>query len=146
MFPGKSDSFLDVTRRPGVDADYWDAPLLTRNPKGCVEVAPMDCPVGKGVRLPVGEFCSTRLSRTPDPIVPASDGFGTVSCGGVVARGGWWYRVDEWLRDFGCERLEFGIRRPTIRSRCTAAVSGWLRKYRRRTEGDGQQRREEKHD
>jgi len=114
VLPGKSDSFLDVTRRPGVDADYWDAPLLARNAEGSIEVAAMDRPVGKGVRLPIGVFGGTRLIRTPDTVVPASDGIGTVSCGRVVARGGWWYRVDEWLRDFRCESMELGIGWPTI--------------------------------
>jgi len=104
----------------------------------------MDRPVGKGVCLPVGVLGSTRLIRTPDPVMPASDDVGTVSCR-IVAWGGWWYRVNQWLRDFGCEGLELGIGWPTIRSRCAAAVSGWLRKYRCQAESDGQQRREEKH-
>jgi len=89
MLPGKPDGLLDVARCPGVNADYWHAPLLTRNAEGSVEVAPMDRPVGKGIRLPVGVFGGTRLIRTPDPVVPPSKDIGTISCGRVVARGGW---------------------------------------------------------
>ena len=112
MLPGESDSFLDILRRSGIDSDYWHVPLLTRNPERGVEVTALDCPVGKGVSLVVGEFCSTRLIRAPDTIVPVSDGIGTVSCGRVVARSGRWDGADQWLRDSGCEGLELGVRWP----------------------------------
>ena len=100
MLPDKLDSFLDVGRRSCVDADYWYAPLLTRNAEGSVEVTALDRPVGKGVRFPVGEFGSARLIRSPDAVVPASEDIGAVSCGRVVARSGWWDGMDQWLGDF----------------------------------------------
>ena len=113
MLPSESDSSLDVLRRSGIDSDYWHVPLLTRNPERGVEVAALDCPVGKGVRLVVGEFGSTRLIRAPDIVVPVSKDIGTISCGRVVARSGRWDGADQWLRDFGCEGLELGIGWPT---------------------------------
>ena len=100
MLPGKFDSFLDVARRSGVDADDWHAPLLTRKAKGGVEVAGLDRPVGKDVRLSVGVLGGSRLVRSPDAIEPTRADVGAVACGGVVARSGWWDRVNQWLRDF----------------------------------------------
>ena len=100
VFPGESDSFLDVLLGSGIDPDYWHAPLSTRNPEGGVEVTALDRPVGKGVCLVVGEFCSTRLIRAPDTVGPISEDVSTVSCGRVVARSGRWDGVDQWLRDF----------------------------------------------
>jgi len=113
VLPGESDSFLDVLRSSRVDSDYWHASLLTRNPERGVEVAALDRPVGKCVRLEVGEFSGARLIRTPGTVGPASDDLSTVSCGRVVARGGRWDRADQWLRDSGCEDLELGVRWPT---------------------------------
>ena len=100
VLPGESDSFLDVLRGSGIDSDYWHAPLLTRNPEGGVEVTALDRPVGKGVCLVVGEFCSTRLIRAPDTFGPPSKDIITVSCSRVVARSGRWDGVDQRLRDF----------------------------------------------
>ena len=113
MVPGEFDSFLDVLRRSGVDADHRHVPLLTRDAERGVEVAALDRPVGKGVGLVVGVFSSTGLVRTPETVEPASDDISTISCSRVVARGGRWDGVDQWLRDFGCEGLELGIGRPT---------------------------------
>ena len=107
------NSFLYVLRRPCIDADYRHISLLTRNTKCGVEVAALDRPVGKGVRLVVGIFGSTGLIRTPGTVVPADEDVSAVSCGGVVAWGGRWDGADQWLRDFRCEGLELGIRRPT---------------------------------
>jgi len=98
--PSESDSFLDVLRSSGIDADYWHVPLFTRNPERGVEVAALDRPVGEGVCLVVGEFDSTRLIGAPDAIGPASEDISTVSCGRVVARSGRWDGADQWLRDF----------------------------------------------
>jgi len=142
---GEPNSFLYVLRRPGVDTDYWHTPLLTWNTERGVEVAALDRPVGKGVRLVVAMFDSARLIRTPGTVVPASEDISTVSCGRVVARCGRWDGVDQWLRDFQCEGLELGIRRPTSRSRCTATVSGRLPEQRCQAERDGQERIQEKH-
>jgi hypothetical protein len=100
MIPRKFDSFLNVTRGSSVDANYRHAPLLTREAERGVEVAALDCPIGKGVRFSVGVFGGTRLIGTPDTVEPTSLNLSTVSCGGVVAWGGWWDRVDQWLRDF----------------------------------------------
>ena len=61
VLPGESDSFLDVLRRSGVNANYWHVPLLTRNPERDVEVAALYRPVLKGVRLVVEEFGGARL-------------------------------------------------------------------------------------
>jgi len=113
VVPSKSDSFLDVLRRSGVDADYWHVPLFTRNPERDVEVAALDCPVLKGVSFVVGEFGSTRLIRTPGTVVPVSEDIGTVPCGQVVARSGRWNGADQWLRNFGCKGLELGVGWPT---------------------------------
>ena len=113
MLPGESDSFLDIPRRSGVDADYWHASLLTWNAERGVEVAALNRPVGKCVRLVVRVFCGARLIRAPGTVVPVSDDIGTVSCSRVVARGGRWDGVDQWLRDFGCEGLELGVGWPT---------------------------------
>ena len=113
MAPCESDSFLDVLRSSRIDADYWHAPLLTRNPECGVEVATLDRPVGEGVCLEVGVFGSTGLIRAPDTVVPVSDDIGTVSCGRVIARGGRWDGVDQWLRDSGCEGLKLGVGWPT---------------------------------
>ena len=110
---GESDSFLDVLWSSRVDTDYWHASLLTRNPERGVEVAALDRPVGKCVRLVVGEFGGARLIRTPDTVVPASDDVSTVSCGRVVARSGRWVGADQRLRDFGCEGLKLGVGWPT---------------------------------
>ena len=88
VVPDESDSFLNVLWRPGVDVDYWHAPLLTRNAERDVEVTALDRPVGKGVRIIIGVFGSARLIRAPDTAVPASEDISTVSCGRVVARGG----------------------------------------------------------
>ena len=109
MAPGEPDSFLDVPRRSSIDADYWHAPLLTRNAERNVDVAALDRPVGKCVRLVVGVFGSTRLIRAPYTVVPARDDISTVSCGRVVARGGGWEGADQWLRDLRREGLELGI-------------------------------------
>ena len=73
----------------------------------------MDRPVGKGVRLVVGVFGSTRLIRTPNSVVPASLDIGAVSCGMVVAWGGRWDRMDQGLGNFGCESLELRVGWPT---------------------------------
>ena len=142
VVPGKSDRFLDVLRRSGIDADYRHVSLLTRNAERGVEVTALDRPVGKCVGLVVGVFGGTRLIRTPDTVVPASDDISTVSCGGVVARGGRWDGADQRLRDFRCEGLELGIGWPTSRSRSTTAVLGG---YGCQAESDGQEGREEKH-
>ena len=146
MLASKDDGFLDVIRRSSVDADYWHAPLSTRNPEGGVEVASLDRPIGKGVCPPVDDFCCTRLIGTPDAVVPAIDDVSAVSCGGVVAGGGWRDWMDQRLRDFRSERLELGTGWPTLRSRCTPAVLGRFWEHRCQAKGDGQQRREEKHD
>ena len=114
MLPGESDSFLDVLWSSRVDSDYWHASLLTRNPERGVEVAALYCPVGKCVRFVVGVFGGSRLIRTPGTVGPASDDVSTVSCGRVIARGGRWDGVDQWLRDFGCEDLELGVGWPTL--------------------------------
>jgi hypothetical protein len=143
VIPDKSDGFLDILWRPGVNADDWHVPLLTRNAERGIEVTALDGSVGKGVRLVVGVFGSARLIRTPDTIVPTSEDISTVPCGRVVARGGRRNGVDQWLRDFRREGLELGIGRPTLRSGCTAAVLGG---YRCQAENDGQERREENHD
>ena len=113
VISGESDGSLDVFRRSGVDADYWHAPLLTRNPERGVEVAALYRPVGKGVCLVVGEFCSTRFIGTPDTVLPVSEDIGTVSCSRVVARGGRWDGMDQRLRYFRRESLELGVGRPT---------------------------------
>jgi len=76
---GEFNGFLDILRRPGVDPDDRHAPLLAWNAKRSVEVASLDCPVGKGVGLPVGVFSSTRLIRTPDTVVPTSEDIRAVS-------------------------------------------------------------------
>ena len=110
---GESDSFLDVLWSSRVDSDYWHASLFTRNPERGVEVAALDRPVGKCVRLVVVEFGSAGLIRTPDTVVPASDDISTVSCGRVVARDGRWDGVDQRPRDFGFQDLEVGVGRPT---------------------------------
>ena len=110
---GESDSFLDVLWSSRVDTDHWHASLLTRNPERGVEVAALDRPVGKCVRLVVGEFGSAGLIRTPDTIVPASDDISTVSCSRVVARSGRRVGADQRLRDFGCEGLKLGVGWPT---------------------------------
>ena len=113
VLPGESDSFLDVLWSSRVDADHWHASSLTWNPECGIEVAALDRPVGKRVRLVVVEFGSAGLIRTPDTVVPASDDISTVSCGRVVARGGRWDGADQWLRDSGCEDLELGVGWPT---------------------------------
>ena len=100
VLPGESDSFLDVLRGSGIDPDYWHVPLLTRNPEGGVEVTALDRPVGKGVSLVVGEFCSTRLIGAPDTVGPPGEDVSTFSCGRVVTRSGRRDGVDQWLRDF----------------------------------------------
>ena len=46
--------------------------------------------------------------------MPVREDVGTVSCSRVVARGGRWDGVDQWLRDFRRESLELGIGRPTF--------------------------------
>ena len=92
---GKFDSFLDVSWRSGVDPDYWHAPLLTRDAERGVEVAALDRPVGKGVRLKVGVLGGTRLIGAPDTAVPASEDIGTVAGGRVIARGGRRDRMDQ---------------------------------------------------
>ena len=79
MLRGEFDGFLDILRRSGVDPDDRDAPLLAWNAERSVKVASLDCPIGKGVGLPVGVFSSTRLIRTPDTIVPASEDIRAVS-------------------------------------------------------------------
>jgi len=142
VVPGESDSFLDVLLRSGIDTNYWHVPLLTRNPERGVEVATLDRPVWEGVCLVVGVFGSTRLIGAPDAVVPVSEDISTASCGRVVARGGGWDGANQWLRNFGCEGLELGVGWPTSRSRCAATISGG---YRCQAEGDGQERREEKH-
>ena len=113
MVPGEFHSLLDVLRCSGVDTNHRHVPLLTRDAEGGVEIAALDRPVGKGIGLVVGVFGSTRLVRTPETVEPASDDITTISCSRVVARGGGWDGVDQWLRDSGCEGLELGIGRPT---------------------------------
>jgi len=142
VISGESDGFLDVLRRSGVDADYWHVPLSARNSEGGIEVTALDRPVGKGVSLVISEFGGARLIGTLGTVVLVSDDIGTASCSRVVARGGRWDGVDQWLRDFRRESLELGIGRPTPRSKCTAAVSC---RYRCQAEGYSQERREEKH-
>jgi len=145
VLPGKSDSFLDVFRRSGVDSDDRHAPLSARNAERGVDIAALDRPVGKGPRLPVGVFSGPGLVRTPGGVVPASKDISTVSCGRVVARSGWRDRMDQWLRDYRRKSLELGIGWPTFGSRSTAAVLGWFREHRCEAESGGQQRREEEH-
>jgi len=99
VLPGEFDGFLDVFRSPGVYSDDRHAPLSARNPERGVEIAAVDRPVGEGPRLPVGVLSSPGLIRTPGAVVPTSTDIGAVSCGRVVARGGWRDRVDQWLRD-----------------------------------------------
>ena len=113
VISGESDGFLDVLRRSGVDADYWHVPLLTRNPERGVEVAALYRPVGKGVCLVVVEFGGARLVRAPDTVVPVREDVSTFSCSRVVARGGRWDGVDQWLRYFRRESLELGVGWPT---------------------------------
>ena len=79
MLRGEFDCCLDVLGCSGIDADDGHAPLLAWNAEGSVEVAGLDGPVGKGVGLPVGVFSSTRLVRTPDTVVPASNSVRAVS-------------------------------------------------------------------
>jgi len=81
VLPGKFDGFLDVLRRPRVDSDDRHAPLSARNPERGVEIAAMNRPVGKCVRLPIGVFSSPGLIRTPDAVGPASEDIRAVSCG-----------------------------------------------------------------
>ena len=145
MLPSKDDSFPDVVRRSRVDADDRHAPLLTRKAERSVEVAALDRPVRKDVCLPVGVFGGPRLIRTPETVEPARLDVGAATCSGVVTRGGWWDWVYQWLRNFRCERLEFGSGWPTSRFGCTAAVLGRRRSYRRQAESDGQERCQEKH-
>ena len=57
--PRKFYSFLDITGRSSIDADYGHAPLLTRKTERGIKVAALDRAIGKGVRLPVGVFGST---------------------------------------------------------------------------------------
>jgi len=71
---GKFDGCLNISRGSCIDADDGHAPLLACSAKGSVEVAGLDCAIGKGVGLPVGEFRSARLIRTPDAVVPGSAG------------------------------------------------------------------------
>jgi len=97
---GKFDSFLDIARRSGVDPDYWHVSLLARDAERGVEVAALDRPVRKGVRLVVCVFGSARLIGTPDTVVPAGENIRTVAGGRVVARCGGWDGMDQWLRDF----------------------------------------------
>ena len=113
VLPGESDSFLDVLRRSGVDADYWHVPLLTWSAERSVEVAALDRSVGKCVCLIIDVFGSAGLIRTPDTAVPVGDDISTVPRSRVVARGGRWDGVDQWLRDSGCEGLELGVGWPT---------------------------------
>ena len=146
MVPRELDSFLDVARRPSIDTDYRHIPLLTRESECGFEVATLDGPIGKGVRFEVGVFCGTGLIRTPDTVEPARTDISAVSGGRVVARCGRWYRMDERLRDFGSKSPEFGIRRPTIRSKGATAASGLLRRYRRQVKRNSEERGEETHD
>ena len=113
VLPGESDSFLDVLWGSRVDSDYRHASLLTWNAERGVEVAALDRPVGKYVRLVVCIFCGARLIRTPDTVVPASDDISTVSCGRVVAWGGRWDGADQRPRDSGCEGLKLRVGWPT---------------------------------
>ena len=99
VFPGKSDSLLDVLWSSRVNADYWHASLFTRNPQRGVEVAALDRPIGEGVHFVVREFGGTRLIRVPEAVVQTSDDIGTASCGRVIARSGGWDGADQWLRD-----------------------------------------------
>ena len=100
MLCGKFDGFLDVSWRSGVDPDYWHVPLLARDAERGVEVAALDRPVWKSVRLVVGVFGSAGLIGTPDAVVPARENISAVTGGRVVARSGRWDRMDQWLRDF----------------------------------------------
>ena len=99
MLAGEFDRFLDVFRRPGVDSDDRHAPLSARNAERGVEIAALNRPVGKGVRLPVGELSSPGLTRTPGAVAPASKDISAVPRGRVVARSGWRDWMDQWLRD-----------------------------------------------
>ena len=99
--PCELDGFLDVAWCSSIDTDYRHIPLLTRKPKGGVEVAALDGPIGKRVCLVVGVFGGTRLIRTPDAVEPVRANIGAVSCGRVVTRCGGWDGVDERLGDFG---------------------------------------------
>ena len=100
VVPGELDSFLDVVRRSGIDADDWHAPLLTRKAEGGVEVAGLDRAVGKNICLPVGVLGGPRLVRSPHAVEPASADVGAVTRGRVVARSGWRDGMDQRLRDF----------------------------------------------
>ena len=142
MIPCERDSFLDVIWRPSIDTDYRHIPLPTGEPERGVEVAALDGPVGKGVCLEVGVLGGTGLIRTPDTVVPTTKDIGAISGGRVVARRGRWYRMDERLRDFVGESLKFRLRRPTVRSECTAAALGLPRRCRRKTEREGQESEE----
>ena len=99
MLPGKFDGFLDVFRCPCVDSNDRHTPLSARNTERGVEIASLDRPVGKCVRLPVGVLSGSGLIRAPYAVVPASEDIGAVSCGRVIARNGWWDRADQRLRD-----------------------------------------------
>ena len=99
--PCELDGFLNVAWCSSIDTDYRHIPLLTREHKGGVEVAALDSPIGKRVRLVVGVFGGTRLVRTPDAVEPVSADVRAVSCGRVVTRCGGWDGVDERLGDFG---------------------------------------------
>ena len=99
MLPSKDDSFPDVVRRSRVYANDWHAPLLARKAEGGVEVAALDGTVGEDVRLPVCVLGGPRLVRAPDAVQPARLDVSAVACSGVVARSGWWDRVDQWLGD-----------------------------------------------
>ena len=137
------DGFLDITWRPGINADYRHVPLLARESKGGVEVAALDTPVGKRVCLIVGVLGGTRLIGTPDAIEPVSTDIGAVSCGGVVAGCSRWDGVDERLGDFGGESLKFRIRRPACQPKSAATVLGC---HRRQAKSDSEEGGEEVHD
>ena len=142
MVPCELDSFLDVTRRSSINTDYWHISLLTREPKGGVEVAALDGPVGKRVGLVVWVFGSARLIGTPCAVGPVSADIGAVSRGRVIARCSRWDGVDERLRDFGGESLKFRVRWPTIRFGGAAAVLG---RHRRQAKNHSEERGEEAH-
>ena len=79
MLHSEFNCFLDVFRCSGIDADDWYAPLLAWNTESSVEIEGLDCPIRKGVGLPVGVFSSARLIRTPDTVEPTSADIRAVS-------------------------------------------------------------------
>ena len=100
MLPSKNDSFLDVIRSSGVDANYGHTPLLARKAECGVEVAALDRAIGEGVCLPIGDLGGPGLVRAPEAVQPARKDVGAVACSRVVAWSRWWNGVDQRLGDF----------------------------------------------